>query len=63
MNTFNSHQDFYTQMAAIAKPFVFTRGSYQVLGRTLASENQTQFERYLHESMGWKRSTVNDWQA
>jgi len=61
--TFNSHQDFHTQMAVIAKPFTFTRGSHQVLGRTIASENQAQFERHLHESMGWKRSTVNDWEV
>ena len=60
---YNSHQDFHTQMAVIAKPYVFTRGSYQTLGRTLASENQAQFEKYLHESMGWKTSTVDDWQA
>ena len=50
-------------MAAICKPYTFTRGSYQVLGRTLASQNQADFEKYLHESMGWKRSTVDDWQA
>lgn len=61
--TYCSMQDFYTKLATIAKPYVFTRGSYVTLGRTLASENQSQFECYLHDSMGWKLSTVDDWQA
>ena len=26
-------------------------------------QNQAQFEKHLHEAMGWKRSTVDDWQA
>ena len=56
---YNSRQDFSTQMAVLAKPF---QGGFRLFGRTLASENQTQFENYLHDAMGWKSSTVNDWQ-
>jgi hypothetical protein len=56
----NSLQDFYTQLSAIAKPI---NNSHRYFGRTTASNQENQFTDYLHQAMGWKSSTVDDWQA
>jgi len=58
--TYNSMQDFYTQMTAIAKPIT---NSHRILGRTMSSDHEDKFTEYLHSAMGWKTSTVDDWQA
>ena len=57
---YNSLQDFYTQLSAIAKPIT---DSHRILGRTMASDCENHFTDYLHSAMGWKSSTVDDWQA
>ena len=61
---YNSRQDFqHSNGCNLQALYCSPAAHYQVLGRTLASQNQADFEKYLHESMGWKRSTVDDWQA
>jgi len=57
MTIYNSTQDFYTQMAAIAKPIT---ASHRILGRTMTSDHENKFAEYLHLAMGWKTSTVDD---
>jgi len=64
---YNSSQDFATDMARIEA--ITLRGSaerrawrYQY-HRTLTNQNQQSFERFLHEAMGYKASTVSDWEV
>ena len=57
---YDSNQDFATAMARISATSLFL---HDLLPRTLAHDSQTSFERHLHDCMGWKSSTVDDWQA
>ena len=56
--TYESRQDFYTGLAATASSTCYLRSC---LPRTLANKCDASHERYLHQAMGWKASTVNDW--
>ena len=56
--TYESLQDFYTGLAAHSITSAFVRSC---LPRTLANKCDVSYERYLHQAMGWKASTVNDW--
>lgn len=58
--TYPSRQDFAARMAAMSKTSLWL---HDHLPRTLAFDSQTAFERHLHDSMGWKSSTVNDWES
>ena len=58
MTTFDSRQDFAIKMASIAATSSFL---HNLLPRTLAHSCQTSYERHLHDAMGWKASTVDDW--
>ena len=57
---YNSRQDFATMMARMSATSIWLHNH---LPRTLAHDSQTTFERHLHDCMGWKSSTVDDWQA
>ena len=54
---YDSRQDFATKMARIAAPSEVT---FKWLPRTMAHDAQTHFEMFLHDAMGYKRSTVED---
>ena len=56
---YDSRQDYATKLARISATSITL---HELLPRTLAHSSQTHFERYLHDCMGWKASTVNDWQ-
>ena len=62
---YDSHQDFATSMARIEAITLGGDPSMRAWRhthyRTLTNENQRAFERHLHDAMGYKRSTVNDW--
>ena len=55
--TYSSRQDFATTMAKISAVTPFLQ---EHLPRTLAADSQVSFEGYLHEAMGYKKSTVED---
>jgi len=55
---YESRQDFYTLLATTSATSAFVR---RCLPRTLANRCDASHERYLHQAMGWKASTVNDW--
>ena len=57
---YSSNQDWATAMARISSTSLFL---HDLLPRTLAHDSQATFERHLHDAMGWKPSTVDDWQA
>ena len=57
---YDSTQDFAIAMARISATSLFL---HDLLPRTLAHDSQATFERHLHDCMGWKASTVDDWQA
>ena len=62
---YSSNQDFYAQMAAISA--ITLKG---VTGkwlhenyRTIQNNSEEQFSRQLHKAMGYKASTVNEWEV
>lgn len=59
---YSSHQDFATRMARITT--ITMRGNlawkYQNY-RTDYNQQDADFRMHLHEAMGWKPSTVQDW--
>jgi hypothetical protein len=61
----SSDQDFATTLARISA--ITLTGTPQLnryrqeTRRCDTSENQQEFEAYLHRAMGYKTSTVNDW--
>ena len=59
---YESNQDFATTMARIQGITLqgnqAWRATYQ---RSFFNANQASFERYLHQAMGYKASTVQDW--
>ena len=55
---YQSNQDFAARMAAMSATSVWLHNH---LPRTLAHDSQVTFERHLHDAMGWKASTVQDW--
>ena len=57
---YSSRPDFATSMARCSATSLFL---HELLPRTLAHSSQANFERYLHDAMGWKASTVDDWNA
>ena len=57
-SSYESWQDFATSMARMSATSLWL---HEHLPRTLAHDSQTTFERHLHDAMGWKASTVNDW--
>jgi len=63
--TYESNQDWATTMARIS--CITLQGTdslkayrHQVY-RTETNDNQQWFEKHLHDAMGYKSSTVNDW--
>ena len=59
---YESDQDFATKMACIA---TITMGGdegwkYENF-RSFCNDNDARFRHHLHEAMGWKASTVEDW--
>ena len=57
---YESNQDFATTMARIQG--ITLQGNQQYRAtyyRTGFNQNQADFERYLHQAMGYKASTVN----
>ena len=65
MRTYESWQDFYTTMARISCITLAGPQRHRAWrhenNRTMVAEQQTCFERELHNAMGWKPSTVQDW--
>ena len=57
ISVYDSRQDFATKMARIAAPSEVT---FRWLPRTMAHDAQAYFERFLHDAMGYKRSTFED---
>ena len=57
-SSYTSNQDFATSMARMSATSLWL---HEHLPRTLAHDSQATFERHLHDAMGWKASTVNDW--
>ena len=55
---YESNQDFYTRMAKYSAPSRFLA---KYLPRTLRNDSQSTFESHLHEAMGYRAHTVNDW--
>lgn len=64
---YESNQDFGARMARIES--ITLQGDarqrewMQQNFRTMTNRNQQSFERHLHDAMGYKASTVNDWEA
>ena len=62
---YNSRQDFATGMARIEAITLGGDAEHRAWRhqyyRTLTNDNQQSFERFLHEAMGYKASTVSDW--
>ena len=57
---YESNQDFATSMARIQG--ITLQGDQQWRAthqRSFFNQNQQSFERYLHQAMGWKASTVD----
>ena len=60
--TIESNQDFATNMARIQAITLQGDQSWRAANqRSFFNANQVRFERYLHQAMGYKASTVNDW--
>ena len=57
---YQSKQDHATRMASISQTSLFL---HNLLPRTLAFDCQESYERHLHDAMGWKASTVQDWEV
>jgi len=62
---YTSNQDFATGMARITAMTLQGSDEHKAWRheyyRTGTNDNQQEFEGYLHEAMGYKASTVNDW--
>lgn len=54
-SSYNSRQDFATQLCRMTKPSVLDK----YLPRTLRNDSNNAFERYLHDAMGYRSHTVN----
>ena len=60
MIKFESNQDFATNMARIQGITLQGDQSWRAANqRSFYNQNQANFERYLHQAMGYKASTVN----
>lgn len=57
ISTYDSRQNFAVKMARISAP---SEATFKWLPRTMAHDAQTHFEMFLHDAMGYKRSTVED---
>ena len=49
-NSYNSRQDFATQLCRMTKPSVLDK----YLPRTMRNDNDAHFGRYLHDAMGYR---------
>ena len=59
---YESNQDFATTMARIQGITLQGNQAWRAANqRTFFNANQASFERYLHQAMGYKASTVQDW--
>lgn len=57
---YESNQDFATSMARIQGITLQGNQAWQATyQRSFFNQNQATFERYLHQAMGYKASTVN----
>ena len=57
---YESNQDFATTMAKIQGITLQGNQEWRATHqRSFFNQNQQSFERYLHDAMGWKASTVN----
>ena len=59
---YNSHQDFATKMARISAILLQTNLAWKYENfRSDYNDQDDQFRMHLHKAMGWRASTVNDW--
>ena len=60
--TYSSRQDFSTDLAVSQSSILrLNREFSEYFSRTQKAADEVEFERLLHQSMGWKSSTRDDW--